>query len=123
MARRDADPRVAHSQDRLVAVGFHGQLDPPPLSRILGAVDQQVRHDLNQPEQVAFHLGRLLGERDSQVHFPRVDERTTALDGPRHHIRQVHSLLLEVDLTLADPGDVEQVIHQPGDLLDLMLDH
>ena len=39
------------------------------------------------------------------------------------HVRQVHELPPEVDLALADPGDVEQVVHQPGHLLDLMLDH
>lgn len=53
----------------------------------------------------------------------RVDEGATALDGPRRHVRQVHELPPEVDLSLADPGDVEQVVHQPGDLLDPVLDH
>ena len=44
-------------------------------------------------------------------------------DGLAHDRGQVHDLLAKLDLAQADPGDVHQVVDQPGQVLDLPVHH
>ena len=62
-------------------------------------------------------------KRNLQDVFPGFDQRTADLDGQRHHGLQVNRFHLEVDLAMAHARYVEQVVNQPGQLLDLTLDH
>ena len=55
--------------------------------------------------------------------FPGVNQRTAHLDGQRDHVLEVNPFHLEVDLAVGHARDVEQVVNQPGQLLDLTLDH
>ena len=55
--------------------------------------------------------------------FPGVDQRTANLDGQRDTSLEVNGFHLEVDLAMSNAKNVEQVFNQPGQLLDLTLDH
>jgi hypothetical protein len=54
---------------------------------------------------------------------PFLDERAAGFDGAIHHHRQFDPLLAKLDLAFGDAGYVQEVIHQPGHLVYLPVDH
>ena len=53
----------------------------------------------------------------------RIDQGAAGLHRPRDHRAEIERLGSELDLAQGDPGNVEQVVHQPGELGRLSLDH
>ena len=51
-----------------------------------------------------------------------LDQRPAGLDPRTHHRDEIERLRLELDLPARDPGDVEQIVDEPGQLIDLSLD-
>ena len=70
-----------------------------------------------------MHFDRLPGKGHIQDVSPGVDQGTADFDGRRNHGLHVHLFHLEVDPAVAHARYVEQVVNQPGQLLDLAVDH
>ena len=90
---------------------------------ILGGVVEQVGDDLGEPRRVAVDHDRGLGETDVELVAMRVDDRLAGLDRLRDDGIEVDRLEPELDLAAGDARHVEQVVHQPGELPRLALDH
>ena len=93
--------------------------DPAALRRVLGRVVQEVRQHLGQPDGVAGEPHR----RPRQLHAQRLpaarDLRLRGLDGGGHHGLELDGLGLEHQLVPADPGEVEQIVSNPREVLGL----
>ena len=90
---------------------------------VLGGVVEQVGQDLLEPGRVRLDEQRLGGHRYCQLVPLPFDERTSGFHGAADESRQVDDFLAQLDLAPADARHVEQVVDQPGHVLDLALDH
>ena len=90
---------------------------------VLGGIVQQVQEDLSEARRVRLQRDRLWRHRDRQLVAPLLDQWPAGFDGAAHHRHQVQPLLAEFDLAPADAGNVEQIVHQPGHLPHLAVDH
>ena len=89
---------------------------------VLRGVVQQVDDHLLQPDRVGLEPERADGEPHREPVLALVDEGPGRLDGRGDDRGQGHRLQAEPDLAPGDPGDVEQVVDQPGHEPDLLLD-
>ena len=95
----------------------------PAALGVLGGVGEEVDEDLLEPRRVGLEPEVAAVDRDaSSVVLPLLDERPDGLDGLVEDRRGVDDLRPEADLAAGDPGDVEQVVDEPGEVLDLPLD-
>ena len=121
----DADAGVPHPHDHLAALPLGRQPDPAARLGVLGGVVQQVAEDLLQPGRVGVQPDRLAAAASTVSSWPpssisgraRLD-RAAARPPPART-----ALPAELDLAPADPGHVQQVVDQPGQLPDLPLHH
>ena len=118
-------PAISHDDGRMFRRRICGNANPGPASpaRELGRVAQQVAHYLGQPCRVGIYqqwLRRQLAlDRDSIL----LEERAMVVDSSTNQIIQLNPPPLKPDLASADARDVEQVVDQPGQVLDLAIDH
>ena len=121
--RGDADAVVPHPQHRLVALPLGRQPDAPVRLGVLGGVGQQVADDLGEPHRVGVEQQGFGRKSDAQLVALGVDERLDRLHRTGDDRGQFDPLLAEFDLAPHDPGHVEQVVHQPDQVMDLPLHH
>ena len=117
----DADP-VSRTRNSIALVGSRRQpADPAAGVGVLGGVVQQVAEHLLQPRGVA--LDRQWARRHRTLSsWLVVDQRPARSPRRRATTASRPPFLLQVDLAAGDPRDVEQVVDQPGQVLDLPLD-
>src|SRR5207237_5461811 len=115
----DADAGVAHRDDRVAPLPLGGQPDAAAAVGVLGRVVEQVRDDLRQPGQVAVQGDRALRQRDAELEVGRLQYRAAGLDRGAHDLRQLDPLDAQFQPVAADPGDVHQVVDEPGHVLRL----
>ena len=116
---RYAEPVVADAEDGLVARMLDLDVDPPSRRRVLRGVGQQVLDDLLEPRRIRVDGAFAGGDQRQRVAAP-VDERSRALDGARRRVaRGDTALASQADLSLGDPGHVEEVVDQSRQVLGL----
>ena len=122
--RGDADAVVPHSQNRLRRLP--ARADQPDVSvrlGVLGRVRQQVADDLGQPHRVGVQEQRFGRKCDVEAVALDLDERLGRLDRTGDHGGEFHRLPAKFDLAPHDTGHVQQVVHQPDEVVDLPLHH
>jgi hypothetical protein len=93
----------------------------PAFVGVLRRIVQQVADDLDKPGLIAFQSHRPRRKRNGQMMPARLDQRAARLDRAVDDSREVERLARECDLTLRDARDVEQIVHQPRQVLRLAL--
>jgi hypothetical protein len=121
--RRDADAGVLDADDRLVALTLDRQPDAAAPLAVLDGVVEQVAQRLGQPGPVRVHVHRLVRQRHRQLLPLLPGQRLTRFQGTAHHGGQADPLLADGDLAPADAADVEQVVHEPAEVVQLPLHH
>ncbi|MGC3967626.1 MAG: hypothetical protein QM775_09720 [Pirellulales bacterium] len=119
----EADARVAHAEDQSRVFHIRREPDAARRRRVLRGVVQQVDEDLRQANAVALEISFLFRKRDSQVMAPLDDHRSDRLQHVFHELAGFHTLPLELDLALRDPRDVEQIVHEPNEMVELTAHH
>ncbi|MCY1204250.1 hypothetical protein D9M72_157740 [compost metagenome] len=121
---------VAHAHRDAAAGGTAGRIvvergidrDLPARGRISGGVVQQVAENLRQPHQVAAHRQRLLGQRQAQRVAVGVDLRPHRFDRGIERGAQLYQVLAQRDAALVEARDIEQLVDQPGQVVQLAPD-
>ena len=121
--RGDPDAVVPDPQHRHVAVPLGRQPDAPARLRVLGGIRQEVADDLGEPHRVGVEQQRFGRDADAQLMPLGVHERLHRLDRTGDDRGEFDPLPAEFDLAPHDPGHVQQVVHQPHEMLHLPLHH
>jgi hypothetical protein len=119
---RDPDPIVHDAHDGLTFRGDGRDPDLPARVRVGSGIVQQVREHLPQTDNVAIDRQRGIRQRDLHPVLASPDERPRRLDGMVDDGTQIDQLPPQNDPACGDAGHVEQIVDQPGQLLDLALD-
>ena len=107
----------------LVAVGPASTVMYPPGSVYLAALVSRLETTCARRSFVSVETELGGGEADLEVMASLLDERHGHLHALRHHVLEPQQSLLHLNLAARDPGDVEQIVHQPNQVLHLALDH
>ena len=115
--RGNTDAGVLDPEDALVSLRSRDHPDAASRRRVLERVQEQVHDDLLQPCRVGVDPGRL------QLHLELVALQPLRCiqrsEARRNAIDEVHRSSLKRDLARGDPGHVEQIVHHPGQAIDL----
>ena len=120
---RDADAVVPHFEYRLTVLRLDRQDDMPALIGKLRGVAQEVADHLSQPHRIGIEIQRLRRHRDDQLVVQTAVQRARGLGSLVDDRRQLDTLEAKLDPAPGNAAHVEQVIHQPGHLIDLPLEH
>ena len=119
--RRDADAGVAHAQDGLATDGLDLHGYRPARGRVLDRIRQQVGDHLFEAHAVAAH--QRAGEPQLAAMMIERVGAPDLLDAPLDQGGEIERRLLQDQLAGRDPRDVEQIVHDAGELLGLAPDH
>ena len=117
LSRGNADTGIANSHDRLIA--FRGERDcnRSLLGRVLCGVVKQVGYDLCDPKWIAIDEDRIRTDLNIQRVSPAFDLDSPSFESLGDNRTQIKCAAFELELTMFDARDVEQVIRQPGHVL------
>jgi hypothetical protein len=120
---RDADPGVAHRDQRHPVLA--PDLDPDAAARIgvLGGVVEQVGEHLGQAHAVGLQDQRFFGQGHRQLVAGAFDRQLAGLDRAVDDLGDRRALQPQVDLAARDARHFHQVVDQPDDLAHLAPDH
>src|SRR4030095_9163386 len=104
----DADAVVPNAEYRLVAFLAESDLDDAAALRVLRRVREEGHDHLLEPRLVAFHVERRSREREVEVMSALFEERTRGVHRTPHDTGERQVLHAERDLSLRDPGDIEE---------------
>jgi hypothetical protein len=116
---RDADPVVLHHDHDFIVLHVCRKPDISAFLGVLGAVREQVAEHLGQPGQVAVQIHRIGRKGDGELVSGRVDGLPGRLHGAFHDVGKADRGAPEFHLVLAEPGDVEEVVHEANQVLQL----
>ncbi len=120
--RGDADAPVPAAHQDVVPLFFGGQADLAALGAVFDGVSQKIGKDLVEADRIGRCIERRLG---FGHRYPAAPGRIDLFQGPDGVPRtpaDVHGRFIERDLAPGDPGDVQQIVHQPPEQFDLPLD-
>jgi len=86
-----------------------------PLRELPRVLEEVVDH-LREARGIAVHPERPVGQRALQAEPGRGEERAVVLEERAEHRAQVEALAADPDLAPGDPRDVEEVVHEPGEV-------
>ena len=121
--RRDTKPFVPHPELETAIRMTRADEDAGFSITVFRGIREQVGDDLRQAFPVA--VDRKAGRRhiDCQ-HMPSLlQQRARDLDGPGNDFRQLDRLAIERELSSRDPRDVQQVVHEVGQMSHLPVDN
>ena len=99
-----------------------GDLHPPSALRELRRVLEEVPDRLRDARRVGVQPERQAPEVLDELDATGGEERLVVLDGAVHELGEIDAPLLQVDLAARDAGHVQQVVHDPAEVVDLALD-
>ena len=91
--------------------------------RVAGGVGEQVRHHLGEPHRIAVDPQPFIGDLEGEVVIALLEEIARHLDRLGDHLGDFDPLLAQLHLPAGDLRDVEEIVDQPGEVIDLSLDH
>ena len=97
-------------------------LDPPSPGGELQRIGQEIPHHLREPARVRIHPDRRIAQRELQSQAALVEDGAHVVAAPLHDLAGIERGPLELDLPVGDPVDVQQVVHQPGEVLGLSME-
>ena len=118
----DARPVVADAERDASVLPRRGDRDASPLRRELDRVVQQVGDHLSEPRGIGLDEERLLGDFDGELLSPLRDHVAPGVDRRVHDALQGHGAPLEPDLPAGDPRNVQEIVHEPRQVLRLAAD-
>ena len=119
--RPDADSVIPDADLHAVPGRLRRDVDRAARIAVLGSIREQVREDLLEARRVAVDE-EVVGDVEIERLLPVLEQRLRGLDCAPHDFADRSPLLVELDLSAGDPRDVEQVVHQPEQLLQLTID-
>ena len=90
---------------------------------VLGRVVEQVAEHLREPGGVAEDPRNIGVDSHLERVAAQLDERSRRVDCRGDHLLEPHRLHLQRDLSLGRTRNVEQIVHQPHELLHLAVHH
>ena len=93
----NADPVIAHADNRLLALVLDRQPDVTVVVGELASVVQQVADNLRQPRGIGMQVDLVRRQRDRQLLSHPLVRRTDGFDCLLHDHRQLDLLLAELD--------------------------
>lgn len=123
--RGDADTRVPDNEHRAIALAVdrHLEVDRAAAAGVLQGVAHEHVHDAPQPFDVGAHAdprGRQGGV-EGQARPVRL--RPAAVDHLAGELEQVHLPAVQHGQAAIEPGDFERLLDDPGEAVDLSIDH
>ena len=91
--------------------------------RVAGRVGEQVRHDLGEPHRIAVDPQALVGDVEGEIVIALLEQIARHLDRLGDDVGDLDPLLAQLHLPARDLRDVEEIVDQPGEVVDLPLDH
>jgi hypothetical protein len=119
---RDADAVVGDTHDHLRADFPNSEHDATAIAGVLGSVAEQIRDDLGQPYPITLHRQRVAGHVDRQFMLTCHQERPGGLERLRDDLVKIEQRQVQPNLAQGHARDVEQLVHQPGQLGRLAVD-
>lgn len=77
-------------------------------------IAQQIAHHLREPVGVAVDRHRPIRGVELQLDAAFLEQKSMVVDGLSGQLPQFHGLTLQLELVAGQPGDVEQIVDQPG---------
>ncbi len=119
----DSPAVVDHvDRHRVVAAVVHLHPDIASSGRELRGIGEEIHDHLLQARGVGAHVDGSVRHRHGQPVLAPLQERSGGLHGLRDEPRHVRGDQLQLDGAAGDARDVQQVIDQPGHVLDLPFD-
>ena len=116
----NAPSRVRHAQHGVTGLTGDVDLDGTTRRRVLDGVLKKVADDLLKARQIGAHHHGLGSHGDAMLEpLPAVPEQTNAVGG---HLTEIERLATQRDLAGGDARDVQQVVHQVGEMVRLTED-
>ena len=119
---RDAAAVVRHHADHVAVFHAHLQADVAATVGVLRGIGQQVLQQLHEACIVADELHRIVGHVQREVVLACLHQRACGLGAAQRHVAEADALMLEPHLPGDDAADIEQVVHQPRQLVELAVD-
>ena len=91
--------------------------------RIFYGVTEQVAEDLREPDRIGFYKHRLFRKVDAKLNSGRIHLFLARSDRATKDDAEVEPLLFQLDLAMADPRSIEQIVDEPHQMFDLPLHH
>ena len=102
---------------------FSGEeIDPAAFRGVLGGIIQKVGQNLGQPRGVDFEHDSDAPEAKSRARACNHRAEAARLHGQLDDAVELDRLFLEHDRSTGDPGNIEEVVDDPGHVLDLLGD-
>src|SRR5262245_18984498 len=120
--RRDSSAVVLHGNRCLIPAPFGDQANEPTSLGILGGVVQQVGDDLREAGEVAIEEQRLWWLGNDELVPESVDQGTARLYSGVQDVAQSDPIFPKLQLAAGNASEIQQIVHQPGQLLHLALD-
>ncbi|HTB72849.1 MAG TPA: hypothetical protein VK762_06380 [Polyangiaceae bacterium] len=118
----DSNAVIRHFDGNRLIVPPRSNADVAADVGVVGRIAQKIRNDLRQTIFICVN-DQAGGHVDIELVATCFEQRTHHLDGARYDLGYLHRPSLERYLAARQPGDVEQVVDQPNEMLRLALDH
>ncbi len=121
--RRDSDARIANAEHDVVIDVLRENGDLASRGGVLRRVCQQVRDHLAHSRRVGVDPQPAGRHVHTQCVGALLNERAGHLNGLRQDFREFHDDRLQFHLAAGDSGNVEEVVHKAGEMVDLALNN
>src|SRR5260370_19800000 len=115
----NSDAGILDGDLSLASLAASGQPNLAALFRIFGGIIEEVSNSLSETGQIAVQMHRFGRHRNRELVPVGIDDRAGGFDGAANDGRQLDEFLAELNLATVNARDIQQIIHEPNQLLDL----
>src|SRR6185312_3582876 len=121
----DARTVVGDLDERIMFIPIGADRDFSAPFCVLGGIRQDVPHALSEAREVAIDIERAIarGGHDGKCVLPLAQLRLDGFDGLRDDSREINGFAPQLNPSLCDAADIEQIIDQARELCGLALYH